>query len=196
MDNSVYIIHRSAIIQNGLSEILNRNFKCRIKIFSSFLDFQHAKEIVSGTAVYFIDEEIASSKIFLQFIRKHPMLKWYNIIIRSLSSNHLENENFIHLYNSSDEIYEQVKTAFEQTVVAEIKSQELSTREKEVLKLVALGYSNKKISDILFISAYTVMSHRKNITEKLGIKSISGLTVYAIINDYIDTSNININDLI
>lgn len=196
MDNSVYIIHRSAIIQNGLAEIINRNFKCGIKMFSSFRDFQHAKEMVSETTVFFIDEEIASGKSFLQFIRKYPMFKWYSITNRSLSSNHLGNENFIHLYNSSDEIYEQVKIAFEQIVIADIKNQELSAREKEVLKLVALGYSNKKIGDILFISAYTVMSHRKNITEKLGIKSISGLTVYAIINDYIDTSNININDLI
>ena len=196
MDNSVYIIHRSVIIQNGLAEIINRNFKCRIKMFSSFRDFQHAKEIISETTVFFINEEIASAKSFLQFIRKYPMLKTYNITNRSLSKNHLWSENFIHLDNSYDEIYEQVKTAFEQNVIVEVKNQELSTREKEVLKLVALGYSNKKIGDTLYISAYTVMSHRKNITEKLGIKSISGLTVYAIINDYIDASNININDLI
>ncbi|QGY48204.1 hypothetical protein GM418_23920 [Maribellus comscasis] len=84
----------------------------------------------------------------------------------------------------------------ENEAVLEHEGEELSTREKEVLKLVALGNSNKIIADKLFISVHTVISHRKNITEKLGIKSISGLTVYAIINQVIDTENINPEDLI
>ncbi|NJO92945.1 MAG: hypothetical protein HC831_31265, partial [Chloroflexia bacterium] len=48
----------------------------------------------------------------------------------------------------------------------------------------------------LFISIHTVISHRKNITEKLGIKSISGLTVYAVLNKLIDTESINPEQLI
>lgn len=69
-----------------------------------------------------------------------------------------------------------------------LPSMQLSEREKEVLKLVAQGYANKEIAALLFISVHTVISHRKNITEKLGIKSIPGLTVYAILNKLIDTS--------
>ncbi len=75
-------------------------------------------------------------------------------------------------------------------------SMQLSEREKEVLKLVARGYANKEIAARLFISVHTVISHRKNITEKLGIKSISGLTVYAILNKLIDTSGQNPETLI
>jgi DNA-binding NarL/FixJ family response regulator len=73
---------------------------------------------------------------------------------------------------------------------------ELTTREKEVIKLIALGFANKEIADKLFISIHTVISHRKNITEKLGIKSISGLTVYAIMNNLLDLENINPEELI
>jgi DNA-binding CsgD family transcriptional regulator len=73
---------------------------------------------------------------------------------------------------------------------------ELSVRERDVLKLVAMGLPNKEIADRLFISIHTVITHRKNITEKLGIKSISGLTVYAIINGIIDSDSINVNELI
>ena len=62
---------------------------------------------------------------------------------------------------------------------------ELSQREIEVLCLIAQGHLNKEIADKLNISINTVLSHRKNITSKLGIKSVSGLSVYAMMNGYI-----------
>ena len=67
---------------------------------------------------------------------------------------------------------------------------DLSMREKEVLRLIALGHTNKSIADNLFISTHTVISHRRNITEKLGIKTIPGLTVYAIIQKIISQADI------
>lgn len=68
----------------------------------------------------------------------------------------------------------------------------LSAREIDILKEVALGYSNKEIADRLFISINTVITHRKNITDKLGIKTISGLTVYALMNNLIDPKEVTI----
>jgi DNA-binding NarL/FixJ family response regulator len=62
---------------------------------------------------------------------------------------------------------------------------ELTEREKEVLALLASGYSNKDVAEKLFISIHTVISHRKNLVEKIGIKSLSGLTIYAITNKII-----------
>jgi DNA-binding CsgD family transcriptional regulator len=64
----------------------------------------------------------------------------------------------------------------------------LSQREIDVLRLVALGYINKEIADRLSISLNTVLSHRKNITAKLGIRSASGLSFYALMNGIIDPS--------
>jgi DNA-binding NarL/FixJ family response regulator len=69
-------------------------------------------------------------------------------------------------------------------------SETISEREKEVLKLVANGMTNKEIAERLFISSHTVITHRKNITSKLGIKTIAGLTVYAIINKLIAAEEI------
>lgn len=63
---------------------------------------------------------------------------------------------------------------------------ELSPREIEVLVLLTKGLINKEIADRLNISLTTVISHRKNITEKLGIKSVSGLTIYAVLHGYIE----------
>ncbi|VBB48448.1 conserved hypothetical protein [uncultured Paludibacter sp.] len=61
----------------------------------------------------------------------------------------------------------------------------LSEREIEVLKQLALGLSNKEIADKLNISINTVITHRKNISQKTGIKSASGLTIYAVVNKHI-----------
>lgn len=69
----------------------------------------------------------------------------------------------------------------------------LSPREKEVLQLVAQGFINKEIAEKLEIGLTTVITHRKNIVEKLGIRSIPGLTVYAYTQGYLDDS-ILIND--
>jgi DNA-binding NarL/FixJ family response regulator len=73
---------------------------------------------------------------------------------------------------------------------------ELTRREIEVLQLLCKGYSNKEIADQLFVSTHTVISHRKNISEKTGIKSASGLTMYAILKKIIDVGDINTADLI
>jgi len=62
----------------------------------------------------------------------------------------------------------------------------LTQRETAVLSLVALGLSNKQIAAKLFISIHTVITHRKNITAKLGIRSIPGLTLYAVLNDLVE----------
>jgi len=61
-------------------------------------------------------------------------------------------------------------------------SSALSQREIEVLRLIASGCINKEIAQQLNISINTVLSHRKNITSKLGIKSVSGLSFYAMMN--------------
>ena len=66
----------------------------------------------------------------------------------------------------------------------------LSEREKEVLVCVAEGLMNKEIADRLSISIHTVVSHRKNITQKTGIKTIAGLTVYALLNNLLDPRSV------
>lgn len=62
---------------------------------------------------------------------------------------------------------------------------QLSSREREVLREVAAGKTNKEIADTLCISINTVITHRKNISGKLGIHSVSGLSLYAVMNGII-----------
>ena len=62
----------------------------------------------------------------------------------------------------------------------------LSVRETEVLTLIAQGLLNKQIADRLQIGLTTVISHRRNIMEKLGIRTAAGLVVYALAAGYVD----------
>ena len=66
----------------------------------------------------------------------------------------------------------------------------LSDREIEVMALIVQGYINKEIANRLNIGIATVITHRKNIMDKLGIKSVSALTVYAVMHGYVDINKI------
>lgn len=56
----------------------------------------------------------------------------------------------------------------------------LSSREVEIIQLVAEGMSNKEIADRLFLSVHTITTHRKNIMSKLGVNNTAGLVMFAI----------------
>ena len=70
------------------------------------------------------------------------------------------------------------------------KPEPLSTREKEIIVCVVKGMTNKQIADALCISAHTVITHRRNIAAKLQIHSAAGLTIYAIVNNLVELSEI------
>ena len=71
-------------------------------------------------------------------------------------------------------------------------SDELSEREKEVVRMVVRGLSNKEIAEKMFISANTVMTHRRNIARKTQIHSPAGLTIYAIVNGLINLEEVKL----
>lgn len=66
----------------------------------------------------------------------------------------------------------------------------LSDREIEVMNLIVQGFINKEIAEQLNIALSTVVTHRRNIMEKLGVKSVSALTIYAVTHGYVDISKI------
>lgn len=67
----------------------------------------------------------------------------------------------------------------------------LSEREKDIVREIAKGLSNKEIAETLFISAHTVATHRRNIVSKLGIHSSAGLVIFAILHGLVDIKEVN-----
>lgn len=102
-------------------------------------------------------------------------------------------DGVLNIYDAQAQIIRKLHSAVEQGETNPYSdSHDLSERERDVLILVAKGRTNKEIADELNISIHTVMSHRKNITHKTGIKSVAGLTVYALLNNLLDQNDVNL----
>lgn len=71
-------------------------------------------------------------------------------------------------------------------------SEQISDRERDVIIGVVQGMTNKEIADHLYISVNTVITHRRNIARKLQIHSPAGLTIYAIVNNWVDISSVKL----
>lgn len=96
----------------------------------------------------------------------------------------------IDINSSFEDISHKISKDKEEEINSEGGGNELSEREIEVLKTIALGRSNKEIAEQLCISIHTVMTHRKNIIHKIGIKSQAGLTIYALSKKLIDLESV------
>ena len=106
------------------------------------------------------------------------ILKYFKEIIELNDNKQKVISKILNLLNNNDE------------TASQNESVDLSNREVDVLVCVAKGMTNKDISDMLNISVHTVITHRKNIVKKTGIKSVSGLTVYALLNNLVEESEI------
>lgn len=98
--------------------------------------------------------------------------------------------NYLDGQNTILDLMQDILSKKNQNSIPDKNSEIISSREKNILKHIALGLTNKEIADQLFISIHTVVTHRKNITQKLGIKSVSGLTVYAILHNLISMDEV------
>ena len=95
----------------------------------------------------------------------------------------------LELYDNTDKISFKLKKLIN-TEKHKEETYELTSREKEILVCISKGMMNKEMAEKLNLSIHTIITHRKNITKKTGIKSVSGLTVFAILNNLIDIQEI------
>lgn len=101
-------------------------------------------------------------------------------------------DDLINIFDSPDELKHKLErlNAEEASAEMEEEQQSLSSHEKEIVVCVVKGMTNREIADRLYLSAHTVITHRRNIARKLQVHSASGLTVYAIVNKLIELNDI------
>ncbi|GAB6123040.1 helix-turn-helix transcriptional regulator [Dysgonomonas termitidis] len=115
----------------------------------------------------------------------------YNIIDEQFYKSY---DAVIKINDSESRIEETLLNCLNKEQAGQNDQEELSDREKEILISVVKGMSNKEIAEHHNISIHTAITHRRNITRKLKVHSISGLTIYAIINKLVDISEIKYQD--
>lgn len=191
---NIAVLEQSQIIFEGLSNIFSKTDQY-FKLFriESFDELQNliGKEKIDVVIInpYLIQNR---EKEFSTTKKSKPEICWAAFVYTFFNQQQLSLfEKIIHITDKPDDILRSIKNIGDTNSQAQPNNdhEQLTDREMEVLKLLVAGMSNKEIADKLFISVHTVVSHRKNISQKTGIKSQSGLTIYAISNKIINIEN-------
>jgi len=194
MRNRVIICEASEMIAIGLAEIIDG--MAQFDVVSHLNNLEHLSEkIISSDANILIINPVLlgfHNRDFLsQLSKEHP-----NIVVIALVSSCLDHSmltpysGVIEINDSQSKIISKMNEFAQSETTKNTDDVELSKRETDVLVAIAKGMMNKEIADQMNISIHTVISHRKNITRKTGIKSVSGLTVYALLNNLIDEKDL------
>ena len=188
---NILLFFKSDIILKGLYGIINSLGiePILIKNTEDFFDYPN----LLGDVLIILPQKLYDENLSL--IEKHFTSPKK---VKYLFLNFKENKNNdLHIDDNTLTIEHKIKTIINSfTNNSQNQSiHELTTREIEVLKLIANGFTIKEIANKLIISSHTALSHRKNISEKTGIKTISGLTMYAVIKQIIAIKDINTENL-
>ena len=194
----IAIAENSVIIRNGITATLKRlpNFRIQPLEVSSI---ESLKECIKMNCIDILIINPAFGGFFDVSKFKGEILN-LNIKIVSLVSSYVDKsilskyDETISVYDDMDDLYRKISSL--QNLPKrnnEGENEMLSVREKEIVVCVVKGMTNKEIAGNLFISIHTVITHRRNIAKKLQIHSSAGLTIYAIVNNLVDISEVKKN---
>ncbi len=189
-DKKIIIYSNRYLLVRGLECFINDNFGEKVASFhkeEEFVNYIHNFE----RAIIIWDNDL----FYRQLVEKVTVKDFIIITLgRVPAGMHSFVHDFIPLKAESSYIFNLLKNYIDQlknpSDSALDNKTELTQREKDIVRLIALGRTNQQIADELSISPHTVITHRKNITTKLGIKTISGLTIYAILNGLVSMDEI------
>lgn len=178
---SVAVISKETLSTIGLKHLLQNLFDISPILFKTWNEKEIANQDNFDLYITSMEEYVENIDFFIPRRNKTLILGTDNI-------NHISRSGILNCNANEDAIVEQIKTTIEQIEQNTATTHnELSQREIDVLKLIATGCLNKEIADKLNISINTVLTHRKNITSKLEIRSVSGLSFYAMMNGYVSS---------
>ena len=194
--NKLIIVEPSPIISAGLIRYLEDINQIQIVSVLDSAESLQEKIVVHNPDLLIINPLIIgynNINLFRQFTQNNPNILCVALITTYIDRVFLKNfKDTIELTDSKQKVVNKIINLLNNNEeTTQNDTVELSNRETEVLVRVAKGMTNKDISEVLNISVHTVITHRKNIVKKTGIKSVSGLTVYALLNNLIDESEIN-----
>jgi DNA-binding NarL/FixJ family response regulator len=186
---SIAIVEPSPIIREGVATIVGYNPNLRVVgAVASVADLQvlmRSTEVDVVVAAVCVARDIEGATE----LQSMPIIGMQSAIVDASTLRRFT--AVATLYTPDEELHRMIVEASDMPAEHNFaESHELSERERDVLVLVAKGLTNKEIASELNISPHTVISHRKNIVHKTGIRSVAGLTVYAVLNKFIDSERL------
>lgn len=193
----IAIMEPSKIIFEGLQTIIcHSSLDCRVSRLEHLEELtvmmeQTPVEILIANPMQFVNLEKEVKKLR----KSYPTLAIAGIDFGIIHRQSMLTDISFTLYDTPEQIIQSLHKLQEKSRQSEQEREEddnLSPREIEVLTCMVNGMLNKEIADQLHISVHTVVRHRKNITLKTGIRSQSGLTIYAISKKIVSIEEIDI----
>lgn len=192
----IIIAESSPIISGGLSSFFNDMNQIAVTSIVDNIDDLQDKIIMHSPDVLIINPMMLGcvlNTFVKQMTQNYPNINRVALVTSYVDKNILKNfKEVVELNDNKQKVINKMLNLQNNNdeTSAQNESVDLSNREVDVLVCVAKGMTNKDISDMLNISVHTVITHRKNIVKKTGIKSVSGLTVYALLNNLVEESEI------
>lgn len=194
----IAIMVYSDIIYEGLYTVLTQSeLECSVCKVASLEDFQ---EIIHSKAV---DILVTNPMQLVNRTKEVRKLKnnYQNLSIIGINMGIID-KDLAHLLDDTFTVYDSVPQVLNKIVKSSAnndnknstKTDNLTEREIDVLTNLVHGMSNKEIAETLNISIHTVVTHRKNISAKTGIRSQSGLTIYAISKKIVAIDDIDLQN--
>jgi Response regulator containing a CheY-like receiver domain and an HTH DNA-binding domain len=193
----IAIMESSRIIYEGIQTILYQSeIDCRICRIESLEELSEILEtksinILITSHMQFVNREKEIKKIQ----KSYPSLSIAGIDLGIMQKPSMLFDTTFTLYDSAEHIVHSLAKLNKKDPSSSKKKNEdenLTKREIEVLTGLVNGLLNKEIAESLNISIHTVVRHRKNITMKTGIRSQSGLTIYAISKKIVEIEDIEL----
>jgi DNA-binding NarL/FixJ family response regulator len=192
----VLIAESSYIISDGLTKILSASPHFEVLAPLHDIECLKGRMAVSKPDLLLINPALVANpkrQVLSNIVQEYRTVAIVAIVYQYIEQSELR------MYHSLIDINEEpdhiVDILLEASVNAgsydlpDDSSFELTRRETAVLVQIAKGLMNKEIAEKLNISIHTVISHRKNITRKTNIKSVAGLAMYALMNNFIEENN-------
>ncbi len=187
----IAIVEPSAIIAQGVASILRSSGEADVVAIYPTLRAYADRLPVKDVEVVVVGSQVAVGAQLRSELQGVAVVLLSTTVVDEDVLRQVD--GVINIYDDEATLMRKLRAAVEQGETNPYSdSHDLSERERDVLILVAKGMANKEIADRLNISIHTVMSHRKNITHKTGIKSVAGLTVYALLNNLLDQSDVTL----
>ena len=195
-DKKIIIVEPSPIVSAGLASYFDDMKQVSIVSQLDRLDRMEEKLAAYNPDILIINPLLIAydtNEHFLKICRDFSNVIPVALVTSYVDAGILKQfKDVIEINDSKQKVVTKIFNLLSDTKLTQDKPEsiELSNRETDVLVALVKGLTNKEISDKLYISVHTVITHRKNIVRKTGIKSVSGLTVYALLNNLVDESEI------